>query len=291
MTKERIYSPGLMGLSPRGVNTREEMLNTLDRMAVEAGAKNARVFDILNGNRTTGVKALDTLMSVSDAVLGSMISRLPQGRLVEGFEKLDLNMAMFADSTVRAPLEWAKTLKRANTFLRKMGEPPLTDDELFRFNVKTGEGFKAQYNGEVDYLDDLPEAKHTVEKERSEGEQQELENLIEELSFPMEKGQVPVPRSRPSPTPRAKPDRRTDPSTFEKLDKVPEPARKPVPVPVAKFGPGLKAQISTVNDNANPFSIRNPKLKQQAEMLERNPIRAKQLILAAKRDPELFGLV
>ncbi|WP_298986374.1 hypothetical protein [uncultured Roseibium sp.] len=44
------------------------------------------------------------------------------------------------------------------------------------------------------------------------------------------------------------------------------------------------------NGPGNPFSIQKPKLKQQAEMLEQNPAGARQMILAAGRDPELFGL-
>ncbi|WP_298986200.1 hypothetical protein [uncultured Roseibium sp.] len=40
----------------------------------------------------------------------------------------------------------------------------------------------------------------------------------------------------------------------------------------------------------NPFDLNNPKLERQAEMLERNPARARQMIKAAGRDPELFGL-
>jgi hypothetical protein len=45
-----------------------------------------------------------------------------------------------------------------------------------------------------------------------------------------------------------------------------------------------------LSDSANPFSITKPRLKQQAEMLERNPVMAKRMILAADRDPKLFGL-
>lgn len=41
---------------------------------------------------------------------------------------------------------------------------------------------------------------------------------------------------------------------------------------------------------ANPFSLEYPQLHQQAELLEHNPIRARQLILAAGRDPGLFRL-
>jgi hypothetical protein len=40
----------------------------------------------------------------------------------------------------------------------------------------------------------------------------------------------------------------------------------------------------------NPFSLSKPNLKLQAEMIERNPVMAKRMILAEKRDPKLFGL-
>jgi|GEM_PF-7130702 len=49
----------------------------------------------------------------------------------------------------------------------------------------------------------------------------------------------------------------------------------------------LQSEFSR-QDAANPFDLNNQKLKQQAEMLERNPLRARQMILAAGRDPELF---
>lgn len=41
---------------------------------------------------------------------------------------------------------------------------------------------------------------------------------------------------------------------------------------------------------ANPFDKNSINLKQQAELLERNPFTARRMILAAGRDPELFGL-
>ncbi|MCV0425161.1 MAG: hypothetical protein K5905_06795 [Roseibium sp.] len=65
----------------------------------------------------------------------------------------------------------------------------------------------------------------------------------------------------------------------------------------AGIGPASKTETgdnraspgSDVQKHSNPFSIKNPNLKQQAEMLERNPARARQLIVAARRDPEVFG--
>jgi hypothetical protein len=46
---------------------------------------------------------------------------------------------------------------------------------------------------------------------------------------------------------------------------------------------------SSFSGVANPFSIRSSNLKRQAEMLERDPGRARQMIVLAGRDPEMFG--
>ncbi|MCV0425160.1 MAG: hypothetical protein K5905_06790 [Roseibium sp.] len=50
------------------------------------------------------------------------------------------------------------------------------------------------------------------------------------------------------------------------------------------------SHTGSLSKSDNPFNVSNPNLKQQAEMLERNPVRARQLIVAARRDPEAFGL-
>ncbi|MES0811318.1 hypothetical protein ABLO27_17665 [Roseibium sp. SCPC15] len=66
------------------------------------------------------------------------------------------------------------------------------------------------------------------------------------------------------------------------------------PVPRARPGkvfptPKRKPQ-KHVSPNANPFNLEKPDLKQQAEMIERNPVMARRMILAEGRDPKLFGL-
>jgi hypothetical protein len=66
----------------------------------------------------------------------------------------------------------------------------------------------------------------------------------------------------------------------KKLVPVPLPRKKPLR-DRAVFGTGKPVL-------ANPFDLERPQLRQQAEMLERNPLRAWQMILAAGRDPELF---
>jgi len=42
--------------------------------------------------------------------------------------------------------------------------------------------------------------------------------------------------------------------------------------------------------DGNPFESGNPDLRQQSQLLESNPLRARQMIVAAGRDPRLFGL-
>jgi hypothetical protein len=42
--------------------------------------------------------------------------------------------------------------------------------------------------------------------------------------------------------------------------------------------------------SSNPFSTSNPDLRQQAMLLEKNPSRARKLIIGANRDPEMFKL-
>jgi len=52
---------------------------------------------------------------------------------------------------------------------------------------------------------------------------------------------------------------------------------------------GLSSHVPHIAKE-NPFNLKTPQLKQQAELLERNPARARQLIVAAGRDPVKFGL-
>ncbi len=47
---------------------------------------------------------------------------------------------------------------------------------------------------------------------------------------------------------------------------------------------------SGIPDSSNPFSLSNTNLKQQVDLLERNPLWAKHMIMAAGRDPRFFGL-
>ncbi len=42
--------------------------------------------------------------------------------------------------------------------------------------------------------------------------------------------------------------------------------------------------------SSNPFSLSNTNLDQQVKLLERNPLWAKHMVMAAGRDPRFFGL-
>ncbi|MBG6163663.1 MAG: cell wall hydrolase [Roseibium album] len=67
-------------------------------------------------------------------------------------------------------------------------------------------------------------------------------------------------------------------------DRLEKSGRIKIPVPPKK--PDRRA--SAFPSGFNPFDLENPDLERQAEVLERNPIRARQMILAAGRDPKLF---
>ncbi|MBG6211937.1 hypothetical protein IWQ49_006635 [Labrenzia sp. EL_126] len=236
---EKIFPFELTDMSPRSVKTREEMLNTVDRLSVEAGAKDARAMKRIMGDKSTGNRILDGFITAADSV----VTALPQRKSVKALEQVDLKTALMADRTVRAPLERAKLEKRVNRYLEKMGEPPLTQEEQERFNKKTREGFTAEYNGLVNYLSkDQPERNNPNKKKSN----QELPEA------PRSKPQTVVPR--------------------------PKPAVK------------SDLESSDVGGILNPFNLRSPDLRQQARILELNPVRARQLIKAAGRDPGLFGL-
>ncbi|MHA7777405.1 hypothetical protein [Roseibium sp. M-1] len=48
--------------------------------------------------------------------------------------------------------------------------------------------------------------------------------------------------------------------------------------------------FGTGDEGGNPFETGNSDLRQQSQLLENNPLRARQMIVAAGRDPTLFGL-
>ncbi|CTQ53112.1 hypothetical protein LP7551_01633 [Roseibium album] len=79
------------------------------------------------------------------------------------------------------------------------------------------------------------------------------------------------------------------PPSFSKEDLQKHSGSGPVRRPSREKGGKVSPTGRIRSLPGNPFDPENPNLKQQAEMLERNPARARQLIVAARRDPEMFG--
>lgn len=74
--------------------------------------------------------------------------------------------------------------------------------------------------------------------------------------------------------------------------RLPEAPRSKPQTVVPRPKPKIKNDLenSDAGGILNPFNLRSPDLRQQARILELNPMRARQLIKAAGRDPGLFGL-
>ncbi|MES0811307.1 hypothetical protein ABLO27_17610 [Roseibium sp. SCPC15] len=89
-----------------------------------------------------------------------------------------------------------------------------------------------------------------------------------------QKSELPVPLSRPT-GPQGRPLRQV-PSNGSAIK--------------TKNGDSRTTPASYAWKNANPFDPARPRLELQAEILERNPVMAKRMILAADRDPKLFGI-
>jgi cell wall hydrolase len=97
--------------------------------------------------------------------------------------------------------------------------------------------------------------------------------------FDAEEGLERVPVPRPKSLPSAVSGSRSNKTNDESgVIRIPAPRMKP------------DQRASLIPLGANPFDLDKQKLQQQAEMLERNPVMAKRMILAADRDPKLFGL-
>ena len=75
-------------------------------------------------------------------------------------------------------------------------------------------------------------------------------------------------------------------------DRIPEaPRSKPQAIaPRSKSSNTNDLENTHVAGILNPFNLKSPDLRQQARILEADPVRARQLIKAAGRDPGLFGL-
>jgi len=71
---------------------------------------------------------------------------------------------------------------------------------------------------------------------------------------------------------------------IDQLPEMPVSALKPGPYRTPKPKPQKRASSDT-----NPFDIEKSNLQRQADILERNPAGARKMILAARRDPRMFG--
>ncbi|CTQ53116.1 hypothetical protein LP7551_01637 [Roseibium album] len=124
-------------------------------------------------------------------------------------------------------------------------------------------------------------------------------DLLKRKIGPLEFDEIPVPNRSPAN------GKRLDYSNSNKAlmpgaNQIPEPHFSPnsgkldtrgdIPVPQVKTERfrthGEVGQLGRFN----PFDLASPRLHQQAELVERDPIMAKRLILAAGRDPKLFRL-
>jgi len=138
---EPIFEAELLSLN---VDTREEVLNTADRLSVEIGLQAGRVHNILGGDRTTGIQVIDDAGTFIDA-LGIVRSR-------SGLERIDTAISQSVNLTIgmsARELELYNTVDRA---LARIGEPPLTDAEKAALHAKSNEGYAAEVRepGSVD---------------------------------------------------------------------------------------------------------------------------------------------
>lgn len=87
------------------------------------------------------------------------------------------------------------------------------------------------------------------------------------------------------------PSQRTTPSDMHDAVENPNVLVPPLPRSKPSKGPA-KSELDpgpNVQHVGNPFRLKRPELHKQAMLVEKSPIRAKQLIRAAGRDPKLFG--
>ncbi|MEO0810295.1 MAG: Hint domain-containing protein, partial [Pseudomonadota bacterium] len=127
------FVPELLSFSPRNVNTRQEVLNTAERRAVEIGLQAARVDKIIGGDRTSNIEVIDRLQAAVDAA-GLLRSN-------EGLEKIDTVISRIANLGVAAELRKQALNKHVERVLQKMGEVPLTEEEIRKINAMFSKGF------------------------------------------------------------------------------------------------------------------------------------------------------
>lgn len=129
-------------------------------------------------------------------------------------------------------------------------------------------------------IEDLRKGKYSGEHDLNgpEGKVFDLNREIEQKPFQ----KSPVPREQMVPAPFM----------------VPVPSRKPMQ-PMSRRTPsgskspnvGMASSEKTLRrSNQNPFFLEKSDLREQDQLLESNPLLARQMIVAAGRDPRLFGL-
>ncbi len=94
-----------------------------------------------------------------------------------------------------------------------------------------------------------------------------------------------------TPVPVAKPETKESKNRADNsATSVPKPRSKPEKVVPTRKPSGPREQGRTGKSGGlNPFDLDMTDLGRQAQLIKENPIRARQLILAAGRDPKLFG--
>lgn len=133
-----------------------------------------------------------------------------------------------------------------------------------------------------------------------EGNGIESSAFREAQGFNVDRQSAPVPKAKPrnaSVRDGSLSNRQFIPGAGSKLSPTesqerlkPKSDLSPAPLPQRKPKRN-RATFRTIKPAlANPFDLNRPQLKQQADMLERNPLRARQMILATGRDPKMFGL-
>jgi|GEM_PF-6614691 len=93
------------------------------------------------------------------------------------------------------------------------------------------------------------------------------------------------------PVPVAKPKTKEPKNRVENgVTSVPKPRSKPEKVVPTRKPDGLQNRgRSDKSGSLNPFDLNKTDLSRQAQLIKENPVRARQLILDAGRDPKLFG--
>ncbi len=128
------------------------------------------------------------------------------------------------------------------------------------------------------------------ERERNSSDEEPVEGLFRRVPHPQPKPRLrelpAIPLSNKPLIPGAQ---KILPPSIELEGLETKRARKPAPEPRRKPTRNRTDLRTRSAVPTNPFDLGRPDLQLQAEMLDRNPMRARQMILAAGRDPELFG--